>query len=298
MRIGSRKFYRRLPLMIASAVLAFLLWLLVIAEEKIEAGFMVPLVFDNIPASVVIDGPPMASIYVQLRGSKQAVENIVPQQIRAHIDLSASNPGDEFVQITPQDIVLPPGLTVLGVYPPYLDMKFMAKKPVSVKVRIIGKPAVGYEIRQVTAIPLQVEIVGPQQILEDIGEVSTFPVNVSGLKKSFKVKAEFAPPGDKVRVLELKPTDVVVEVAEKTVEKTFRAVPLVNLNEGVKVRPGEVSVVVEGGYHTVGGLAAGQITAAVEWERTGEDEAARPVKAAAPPGIKVLKVIPPEVKIR
>jgi YbbR domain-containing protein len=298
MKIGSRKFYRRLPLMLASWVLAFLLWLLVIAEEKIEAGFMVPLVFDNIPASVVIDGAPMASIYVQIRGSKQAVENVVPQQIRAHIDLSEANPGDEFVQITPQDIILPKGLAVLGVYPPYLDMKFLARKPVSVKVRTVGKPADGYEVRDVTAIPLQLEVVGPQELVDGISEVETFPVNLSGLKKSFKVKADFAPPGDDVRILELKDTEVVVEVAEKLVKKTFRKVAVKGLQEGVTVSPAAVSLVVEGGYHTVGALLGEQVSVEVNWDKSGSKPSMRPLKASAPPGVTVLEVKPAEVKVK
>ena len=298
MRIGSRKFYRRLPLMVASGVLAFLLWLMVIADEKVEAGFMVPLVFENIPPSVVIDGPPMASLYVQVRGSKQAVEDISLHEIRSHVDLSGVNPGDEFVQISPQDIVLPKGLTVLGIYPPYLDLKFLARKPVSVKVRTVGKPAVGYEVGEVTAIPLQLEIVGPQQLVDDISEVETFPVNVSGLKKSFKLKADFVPPGDDVRILQLKPTDVVIEVAEKQVQKTFRKIAVTGLREGVAVSPGEVTVVIEGGYHTVGALLGEQITAVVEWERAGDDPATRPLTVTAPAGVRGLEIKPGEGKIK
>lgn len=298
MRIGSRKFYRRLPLMIASLVLAFLLWLMVIADEKIEAGFMVPLVFENIPATVVIDGPPMASLYVQVRGSKQAVENISLHEVRSHVDLSDVNPGNEFVQISPQDIVLPKGLTILGIYPPYLDLKFLARKPVSVKVRTVGKPAVGYEIGEVTAIPLQLEIVGPLRLVEEISEIETFPVNISGLKHSFKLKAEFVPPGDDVRILQLKPTDVVIEVMEKQVKKTFRNVPVTGLKEGVAVSPGEITVVIEGGYHSVGALLGEQITAVVAWEPAGEDPATRPLTVAAPPGVKVIEVKPAEVKIK
>jgi len=298
MRIGSRKFYRRLPLMIASGLLAFLLWILVIAEEKIEAGFMVPLVFDNIPASVVIDGPPLGSLYVQIRGSKQSVENILPQQVRAHVDLSEAKPGNEFVQITPQSIVLPQGISVLGVYPPYLDLKFLAQKPVSIRVRIVGQPADGYEIRETTVIPLQLELVGPQHLVEAIREVETFPVNVSGLKQSFKVRAEFVPPGDDVRILQLKPTDVVVEVIEKQVKKTLRGIPLTGLREGIAVKPDTVTFVVEGGYHTVGALLKEQLSAEVNWEDEGEDPATRGIAVAAPAGIEVLSFEPAEVKIK
>ena len=53
--VNVRRLSKRLPLMGASLGLAFCVWLLVIAEEKIEAGFLVPLVF-LVPVVVVILG--------------------------------------------------------------------------------------------------------------------------------------------------------------------------------------------------------------------------------------------------
>ena len=75
-----RRLANRLPLMAASLSMAVFLWMIVIAEEKIDAGFTVPLVFDNVPSTVVIDGTPADSVYVQIRGSKQAVADALPQQ--------------------------------------------------------------------------------------------------------------------------------------------------------------------------------------------------------------------------
>ena len=282
--------------MIASLLLAFLLWLLVIAEEKIEAGFMVPLVFENIPSSVVIDGPPTGSVYVQIRGSKQAVENILPQQVQARIDLSQAEPGEKFVQITPQHVVLPQTITVLGIYPPYLDMRFLARRPVPVKVLTIGKPAEGYEIRKVSTIPLQVEVVGSLPRVQSIKQVETYPIDVGGTKKTIRVRVEFVQPGDDIRLLQLKPTEVVVEVAPRKVEKTFRGVA-VQKGKEEKFSPSSATVVIQGDYNRMKEMKAEQIEIRVDWDAAGDDAATRPLKVALPQGLTLLSIQPESVKV-
>jgi YbbR domain-containing protein len=292
-----RKFTNRLPLMAASLSMAVFLWMIVIAEEKIDAGFTVPLVFDNVPSSVVIDGTPADSVYVQIRGSKQAVANALPQQIRAHVNLSHVKPGNEFIQIGANDIIIPAGLAVRGVYPPYLDLKFLARKPVTVRVRTEGKPAEGYLMKSVAAIPRQVEIVGPLPRLEAISEVETFPVNVDGLKKRMKVRAELVQPGDDIRLLLLKPTEVVVEIEVRTLERKLRKVPVAKVEGQPAFSPSAVTVVVQGGYHQVKALTREEITVNVMWEAGGESPV-RALAVTAPEGIEVLSYKPEEVKVR
>jgi YbbR domain-containing protein len=288
----------RMPLMTASLALAFLLWLLVIAEEKIEAGFMVPLVFENIPASVVVDGPPMGSVYVQIRGSKQAVENILPQQVRARVDLAQAEPGDKFVQITPKNIFLPQGVVVLGIYPPYLDLKFHAKRPVPVKVLTIGKPAEGYEVRQITTIPLQVEVVGPLASVQSIKQVETYPVDVSGLKKNLRARVEFVQPGDDIRLLQLKPTEVVVEVVPRKVEKTFRGVSVDAGGDERSFSPASVTIVVRGDYNRLKEMESGQVKVEVDWSAAESDSPQRALRVQVPQGLAVVSVKPGSVKIK
>jgi len=284
--------------MTASLALAFLLWLLVIAEEKIEAGFMVPLVFENIPASVVVDGPPMGSVYVQIRGSKQAVENILPQQVRARVDLAQAEPGDKFVQITPKNIFLPQGVVVLGIYPPYLDLKFHAKRPVPVKVLTIGKPAEGYEVRQITTIPLQVEVVGPLASVQSIKQVETYPVDVSGLKKNLRARVEFVQPGDDIRLLQLKPTEVVVEVVPRKVEKTFRGVSVDAGGDERSFSPASVTIVVRGDYNRLKEMESGQVKVEVDWSAAESDSPQRALRVQVPQGLAVVSVKPGSVKIK
>ena len=297
MAVNLRRLSSRMPLMLASLLLAFLLWLLVIAEEKIEAGFMVPLVFEKIPSTVVIDGTPAGSVYVQIRGSKQAVKNVLPQQVRARIDLSQAEPGDKFVQITPQNVVLPQGITVLGIYPPYLDMKFLARRPVPVKVLTIGRPAEGFEVRQVSAIPLQVEVVGPLARVQSIKQVETYPVDVGGTRKTMRVRVEFVQPGDDIRLLQLKPTEVVVEVASRKVEKAYRGIAIQRGEDEKGFSPMAATVIVQGDYNRMKEVRPKDVVITVDWGVPGGEPGRRPLKVALPEGLTLLSVQPKEVKV-
>jgi len=200
------------------------------------------------------------------------------------------------VQITPQNVVLPQTITVLGIYPPYLDMRFLARRPVPVKVLTIGKPAEGYEIRKVSTIPLQVEVVGSLPRVQSIKQVETYPVDVGGTKKTIRVRVEFVQPGDDIRLLQLKPTEVVVEVVARKVEKTFRGIA-VQKGKEEKFSPSSATVVVQGDYNRMKEMKAEQIEITVDWGAEGSDAATRPLKVALPQGLTLLSVQPESVKV-
>ena len=128
MRPGwARRFARRLPLFGASLLLAVLFWFLVSVREKIEVGYMAPLVYDGFPARLVIDGAPLESVYVRLRGSRQAVEGVEPQQLRVRVDLASAKAGNNVIKLTPQMVVVPRGVNVVGISPPAINLKFLAR---------------------------------------------------------------------------------------------------------------------------------------------------------------------------
>lgn len=214
MRAGwQRRFLRRLPLMAVSLLAALSFWFLVTVREKIEVGYLVPLVFEKIPPGLALDGTPLGSVYVRLRGSRHTVENILPQQLQARVDLAGAGTGSNFVQITPQMVLLPRGVTLLGISPSYLDLKFLARAAVPVRVRTAGAPAEGFALLSATADPPSVEVVGPPDRVAAVTRVDTEPVAVAGRRESLRQRAELTPPSHHVRLLELRPTEVVVEIA-------------------------------------------------------------------------------------
>lgn len=122
-----RRLARRLPLLAGSLALAVGFWFFVAVREKVEVGYLVPLVYEGFPSRLVIDGAPLESVYVRLRGPRQAVENIDPQQMRVRVDLAAARVGNNVVPLAAPMVVVPRGVLVVGISPPAVNLKFIAR---------------------------------------------------------------------------------------------------------------------------------------------------------------------------
>jgi hypothetical protein len=133
--------------------------------------------------------------------------------------------------------------------------------------------------------------------VDSIDEVETFPVSVEGLRRGTKVRIELAQPGDDIRLLLLKPTEVLVEIEARKLDRTFRKVPVAKAEGKPAFSPVAVTVVVRGVYHQVKALTGEEIKVQVKWN-VEEESSARPLAVAAPEGIKILSYSPEEVKVR
>ena len=121
---------RRLPLMAASLALAVGFWLFVAVREKVEVGLLVPLDFEHTPSRLVIDNPPLEA-YVRLRGPRETVEGIDPQQLRVRVDVSAARAETNYIQtLAGPMVVVPRGVTVVGISPPAVNLRFVARSRV------------------------------------------------------------------------------------------------------------------------------------------------------------------------
>jgi len=109
-----RRLARQVPLMAASLALAVGFWFFVALREKVEVGYLVPLAFEGFPQRLVIDGAPLEAVYVRLRGQRQAVENIDPQQLRVRVDLAAARAGNNVVPLAAPMVVVPRGVLVVA----------------------------------------------------------------------------------------------------------------------------------------------------------------------------------------
>jgi len=122
-----RRLARRLPLMAASLALAVGFWLFVTVREKVEVGLLVPLDFERTPSRLVIDNPPLGA-YVRLRGPREQVESIDPQQLRIRVDVSAARAETNYIQtLAAPMIVVPRGVQVVGISPPAVNLRFIAR---------------------------------------------------------------------------------------------------------------------------------------------------------------------------
>jgi hypothetical protein len=122
-----RRLTRRLPLLAASLVLSVLFWFIVTAREQVEVGYMIPLAYEGFPSRLVIDGAPLEAVYVRLRGSRLSVDGILPEQLRVRVDLAAARAGNNVIQLVSPMVVVPRGVSVVGISPPVINLKFIPR---------------------------------------------------------------------------------------------------------------------------------------------------------------------------
>jgi len=129
-----RLLVRRLPLMAASLALAVGFWYFVAIREKVEVGLLVPLDFEHTPSRLVIDNPPLEA-YVRLRGPRETVESLDSQQLRVRVDVSAARAETNYIQtLAGPMVVVPRGVTVVGISPPAVNLRFVARARVEEEV--------------------------------------------------------------------------------------------------------------------------------------------------------------------
>ncbi len=287
-----------LGIKVLSFVLAFLLWYLAAGQEKTEVSLIVPVELSNIPDNVALEGSSLEFVHVRIRGSRSILQDLSPQQLRANLDLRDIKTGDSFVAVSGRDINLPPGVDLVNVSPPYLHIKAATRRLVPVKVTLRGRPAEGYELVKATPTPSQIYIIGDPQRVNDAREVHTLPIGLKGAKQSFTVKADLMPLASDVRLMELKPTEVSVEIRPVMVERVFRSIPVIlPAGRAAALNPARVQVVIAGPRDQIGKVEAKDVRAEFDWPEGKEKEQTATLMVSLPEGLEVRSVTPPAVRV-
>lgn len=92
------------------------LWAAYTAEPFAEITYVVPVAFVNLPAGLDVAGVP-AGIRVRIRGRAGLVSRISSSEVTLDADLSRAQAGDTVVEIGPQQVAVPFGITVVRVNP-------------------------------------------------------------------------------------------------------------------------------------------------------------------------------------
>ena len=93
------------------------LWVFVMTSEKTNLIVSLPIDLDSVPGGLVVTGERPESVEVQLHGLRSALSRVSPDALRVRVSLSGAGPGDVLVSLGADQIVVPPGVSVLRVTP-------------------------------------------------------------------------------------------------------------------------------------------------------------------------------------
>ena len=128
----------------------------VIAGEKTsEMGLSRARGAAELPPRPRAHGEPVNAVEVRLRASPGIIQRLVPGEVSAQIDLAGVGEGEHIVHLTEDSIRVPFGVKVVKITPSCSPSTSSARceKVVPVRPRLLGRPAAGYEVAEVTSEP-------------------------------------------------------------------------------------------------------------------------------------------------
>jgi YbbR domain-containing protein len=216
----SRVLFRNLRTKLLALAIACVAWYLLTGErrERIsERSYRIPLSIVNIPRNTVIVSPLPDAVDVRVRGAFTPLRQLDPAKLEAVIDLLDATPGEKRYLLDNDDINVPRDVEVITVSPSEIRLMLdaVAEKPLPIVADVVGTPAPGSRIEEVSHEPRMARVSGPAKTLERMTQIRTEPVSVEARDASFQVSATLAPQGAGVRVREGQIVTVRVRIGEE-----------------------------------------------------------------------------------
>jgi YbbR domain-containing protein len=251
------------------------------------------------------DEPQLNPSKVKIISAQSVLENI--KQIICAIDISGIKEnlsrkikvkavdvnGNEVKEVKIEPDIVEVSISLTRGYP---------EKQLTVKPKIIGKPAPGYYISEILSNPDEILIFGNYSKISNIEFLETIPIDVNGITKTLSVKV---PPaleeGLNIVEGEVELIEVTIQVREVIIQKILKNILVIpqNLSPFVscEIKPEVVDITVEGKNILVDKLKAEDIKAFVKFTDNFKVEQKVKVQVDLPEGIILINVEPEEVTV-
>ncbi|RJX36403.1 MAG: YbbR-like domain-containing protein [Desulfarculus sp.] len=200
------------PYKLLALIIAMALWAFVVGQEKAEITVRVPVEITGLPQDLVLGNQVDSEVEVRLYGPQNLVRQVSTRPRVKQLDLAGLAAGDHIFQVLPEDLNLPPAVSVVRISPSRLRVSLAPRfsREAAVRPVIKGNPPAGYEVAEVTFTPPTVKVSGLEQELADLDWVWTVPLDVSRLKNNATLKAVLRPPAG--RTIRLIPATVQAQI--------------------------------------------------------------------------------------
>lgn len=284
-----------------SLVLAVLLWFVIAGETASEMGLRVPLELQNIPRDLELTGDAVDAVEVRVRASAGIIHGLNPGDIAAQIDLAAAREGERIVHLTSDSIRVPFGVRVVKIAPSILTLNFerTLQKVVPIRPRLVGRPAKGYEVAEITSDPLEVRIAGPRSRVQEIESAFTEPLSLDAARETLSEEVNLGLEDPLLRIQGSPRVKVTARIREVHETRAFDAVVVEARGGSGSLRPGSVQLVLTGPAALLRKLAPGDVKAYVDLAAPAAG-LSRPVAVEIAPGfagVSLQEARPAEVAV-
>ncbi|VGO17378.1 CdaA regulatory protein CdaR [Pontiella desulfatans] len=245
-------------------------------------------------------------VNIEFRGSREDFRYMNNEQLKVVVPVANPEHGKEMtIKLSEKFLKNPTGAKVVSFSPSEIVVRLdqESERSLPVKAAIEGSLPAGLEIERIVCTPASVSVAGARQVLDEMENIHTEPVDLKDRKGSFKESVPIAlPQAGRMRVA---PDWVSVEffIEAHSSTETFEKIPVRTMcapgeKRQISVQPLTVEIIVQGQQQKIEKLRASDIFAYVAChdltESAGYD---LPVEVDLPTGLQLVKTEPAVVHI-
>jgi YbbR domain-containing protein len=206
----ARRRRKNLRYAVLAIVISLILWSIAHGSSSVERGYDIPLVFHDLPDTLVITDQSVEEINVRVLGSRVALRNLSPSKIEYVVDVSGAKAGGTLHEVDVSRLDIPRGVRIVSRSPAQIDVRFEARGRRIVRIRpdLEGEPAEGFQLTSVELDPPRVWLTGARSRVIRLAEVVTETIDVSGLEAPLERQVKLSLGSDHVWMEEDKPVTV------------------------------------------------------------------------------------------
>jgi len=178
---------------VVSVIVAIVLWIVVLGSRATEVTKEIPISITTPPDLIVSNDVPEKVLF-RLSGPKAFLRAILDRpEEPIRVNLSGAKSGLVTYRFFADNIRLPIGVRVLQVNPASMIIKLEAQKTKEVPVRLEMKGSLpdGYVLKRAEITPKTIKIRGPESRIEGITEAPANSVDLSQVRASLQIAAQF-----------------------------------------------------------------------------------------------------------
>jgi YbbR domain-containing protein len=285
---------------ILSLFVAFGIWFVVMSSNSIEITKEVSLDLD-IPSGLIVANEVPDRVSFRLSGSKFFLRTLANSLDSIRIDLTKAKAGPTYYKIEKDSLHLPIGVKILSISPSTINPVLEPVDRRSVPVEVVQKNDVpnGYRLVRLQAMPKNVRIKGPRNVVERISVIRSQPVDLADIPASLKWDLPLATGYSSVSFDEEVQPKISVEVEPTGSNFRVAGVPLkVKASRSFSVNPDKVALYVNCPPNLIKTLTPERVRAYVDVPENKTGTYVREVKTELPRGVKLVRVVPERVQVQ
>lgn len=296
----AQRFIGNLGYKLTALLLATLVWYIVQGEEILEVNTKLD-VKTEVSSAFSLRDSGAISRDITLRGPRVLVGAMSGKAITAIIRVPSGKVGSLRYRLDKEFIPNWDNRVRITIHDPYVTLQVEERltKKIQLKPIILGEVSSGSMIDEAVATPNEIEVSGPKSEVNRITELTTDPIDVSGLSESKSIIAAISKAALPDVQLSSQEVNVAIKLGPKKLAKTLSVIPveIIGSEKAGTSKPAGVTVVVAVPDALYNKLNQKDIRASVNGKDLGPGRYELGVLVSAPEGVVVQQISPKNVTV-